>query len=58
MTKLLLFTALRVSLLVPASGVALAVAAATAEPITSAPGEIRPATEFDKDQIVAPQRAR
>jgi hypothetical protein len=53
MTKLLLFAALATSLLVPAGGVALAVAAATSAPVKPSPDEIRPATEFDKDQIVA-----
>jgi hypothetical protein len=53
MRKVLLFGALAASLLVPAGAVALAVAAATSGPVTSSPDEIRPATEFDKDQLVA-----
>jgi hypothetical protein len=53
MTRLLLLIALAISLLVPAGGVAVVVAAATSAPATRSPDELRPATEFDKDQIVA-----
>jgi hypothetical protein len=53
MTKLLLCAGLAASLLVPAGGVAVVVIAATSAPATRSPDELRPATEFDKDQIVA-----
>jgi hypothetical protein len=53
MTRLLLFTALAISLLVPVGGVGVVVAAATSAPVSASPDEIRPASEFDKDQIVA-----
>jgi hypothetical protein len=52
-TKLLLFAALAISLLVPTGAIAIVVAAATSPPATRSPDELRPATEFDRDQIVA-----
>jgi hypothetical protein len=53
MTKILLFAGLSISLLVPASGVAVVVAAATSEPATRSPGEVRPPTQFEKAGLVA-----
>ena len=53
MTKLLLFAGLAISLLVPACGVALAVAAVTSDPVTPAAGELRPPTQFEKADLVA-----
>jgi hypothetical protein len=52
-TRFLLFSALALSLLLPAGGAAIAIAAVTAPPTTPSPDETRPPTEFEKDQIVA-----
>ncbi|MEX0817167.1 MAG: hypothetical protein WD027_06960 [Gaiellales bacterium] len=52
MSRALLFAALAASLLAPAGGVALAVAAATSPSYPPAPGTAWP-TESDKDEIVA-----
>jgi hypothetical protein len=53
MTKLLVFAGLAASLLVPAGGVAVVVVGATSAGARRSPDELRSATEFDKDQIVA-----
>jgi hypothetical protein len=53
MTKVLLFAGLAISLLVPACAVALAVAAATSDPVTPTAGELRPPTQFEKADLVA-----
>lgn len=53
MTRLLLFAALAASLLVPAAGVAVAIAAVTAPPARYSPDDTRPPTQFDKADLVA-----
>lgn len=53
MSRLLLFAALAASLFVPAGGVAIAMAAATAPPAAPSADATRPPTDFDKDEIVA-----
>lgn len=53
MTRILLLAALAASLLVPAGGVAVAIAAATSGPYTPAANETRPPTQFDKADLKA-----
>ena len=53
MTRVLLFAALAASLLAPAGGVALAIAAATSPAHPPAPNETRPPTQFDKADLKA-----
>lgn len=53
MSRLLLFAALGVSLLVPAGAAAVAVAAATSAPTTPSPDETRPPRQFDKADLLA-----
>jgi hypothetical protein len=53
MTRLFLFSALATSLLVPAAGVAVAIAAVTSPPARYSPDESRPPTQFDKADLKA-----
>ncbi len=53
MTRPLLFSALAASLLVPAAGVAVAIAAVTSPPASYSPDEARPPTQFDKADLEA-----
>ena len=53
MTRFPLFSALALSLLVPAAGVAVAIAAVTSPPARYSPDESRPPTQFDKADLKA-----
>ncbi len=53
MNRLVLFAALAASLLVPAGGVAVAIAAVTSPPARYSPDDTRPPTQFDKADLKA-----
>lgn len=53
MTRILLFAALAVSLLVPAGGIAVAIAAVSSPPARYSPDDTRPPRQFDKADLKA-----
>jgi hypothetical protein len=56
MTRFLLFAALALSLVAPAGGIAVAIAAVTSAPGGYAPDEVRPPTEFEQADLLAIER--